>query len=45
MNTGYLAENIAGEANVSKSLATNMIGALIGGVSGALKKGERVTLP
>jgi DNA-binding protein HU-beta len=44
MNKGHIVEKIAADTNVSKALATNMVESLIAGVSGALKKGERVTL-
>jgi DNA-binding protein HU-beta len=44
MNKGHLVEKIAEDANVSKALATTMVESLIESVSGALKKGERVTL-
>jgi DNA-binding protein HU-beta len=44
MNKGHLVEKIAADANISKTLASNMVESVIAGVSAALKKGERVTL-
>ncbi len=44
MNKGHLVEKIAADANISKALAANMVESVITGISGALKKGERVTL-
>jgi DNA-binding protein HU-beta len=44
MNKGHLVEKIAADANVSKALAASMVESVISGISGALKKGERVTL-
>jgi len=44
MNKGHLVEKIAADGNISKALASNMVESVIAGISGALKKGERVTL-
>lgn len=44
MNKGHLVEKIAADANISKALASDMVESVISGISGALKKGERVTL-
>ena len=44
MNKGHLVEKIATDANISKAQAAATIESMILGITGALKKGERVTL-
>ncbi len=44
MNKGHLVDKIAGACKCSKTLAAASIDTLMDSVTGALKKGERVTL-
>ncbi len=44
MNKGDLIDKLAGAAHISKAQADCAIDTLIDGVTGALKKGDRVTL-
>ena len=44
MNKGELVEAIAGETDLSKSGAEDVLNAFVSSVTGALKKGDKVTL-
>ena len=44
MNTGDLINTIAADANITKAQAADALGAVIDGVSGTLKAGDKVTL-
>lgn len=44
MNKADLIDKMAGEASISKAAAEKALGAFIGGVKNALRKGENVTL-
>jgi len=44
MNKGHLVDKLASSAKINKTQAANAIEALVEGITGALKKGERVTL-
>ncbi len=44
MTKAELVEAVAKSANLTKAAADKAVGAFIGAVSGALKKGDRVTL-
>ena len=44
LNKADLVEKMAGEAGISKVAAEKALNAFIGGVKGALKKGENITL-
>ena len=44
MNKADLVDKISGTSGISKTSAAESIDALIDGITGALKKGERVTL-
>jgi DNA-binding protein HU-beta len=44
MTKAELVESVAKSANLTKAAADKAVGAFIGAVSGALKKGDRVTL-
>ncbi len=44
MNKGELVEAIAGETDMSKSGAEAVLNALVSSVTGALKRGDKVTL-
>ncbi len=44
MNKGELVEAIAGETDMTKSGAEAVLNAFVSSVTGALKKGEKVTL-
>ncbi|HIC90748.1 MAG TPA: HU family DNA-binding protein [Syntrophaceae bacterium] len=44
MNKGELIEAVAKDAGVSKALAGNVLDSVIGAVTKALKKGDRVAL-
>src|ERR1019366_5500229 len=44
MNKADLVDKISGASGISKTSAAEAIDALVDGVTGALKKGERVTL-
>ena len=44
MTKAELVESVAKSANLSKAAADKAVGAFIGAVSAALKKGDRVTL-
>lgn len=44
MNKADLVDKIAAAARITKSHAAKALGAAVGGITGALKKGDRVTL-
>ena len=44
MNKGDLINKIAADANITKAQAADALGAVIDGVSGTLKVGDKVTL-
>ena len=44
MNKGDLIDHIASSAGISKVQAEGAVNALVSGVTGALRKGDRVTL-
>ena len=44
MNKGDLIDHMASAAGISKVQANHALDALVDGITGALKKGERVTL-
>lgn len=44
MNKGHLVDKIAGACKCSKAQAATAIDTMVDGITGALKKGERVTL-
>jgi DNA-binding protein HU-beta len=44
MNRSDLVAHIADEAGISKAAADKVVGAFVGGVADALKKGDKVTL-
>ncbi|MCB0693614.1 MAG: HU family DNA-binding protein [Lewinellaceae bacterium] len=44
MNKGDLINKIAADANITKAQAADALGAVIDGVSGTLKAGDKVTL-
>jgi len=44
MNKGDLINKIAQDAKITKSQAQNALNSFIGATSGALKKGEKITL-
>lgn len=44
MNKGDLIKSIADQAGISKAQATEALSAVVDGISGALKAGEKVTL-
>lgn len=44
MNKGDLVKKMASDAKVTKTQAQSALNSMIGAVSGALKKGEKVTL-
>ena len=44
MNKGDLINKIAESANISKAQASDALNAVLDGVEGALKKGDKVTL-
>ncbi|HYK91688.1 MAG TPA: HU family DNA-binding protein [Acidobacteriota bacterium] len=44
MNKGDLVGKIASETGITKTQAEAVLGSVIGGITGALKKGHKVTL-
>jgi DNA-binding protein HU-beta len=44
MNKGNLVDRVAGASKITKTQAATAIDTLVDGITGSLKKGERVTL-